>query len=56
MTQSVGSFYKKKLFTQGAEKANQVLKRQKALAAVEAATKKQTANKIGTKFIQFIQF
>ena len=38
---------KKKLLTQGAEKANQVLKRQKALAAVEAATKKQAANKLG---------
>ena len=47
MTQTVGSFYKKKLLTQGAEKVNQVLKRQKALAAVEAATKKQAANKLG---------
>ena len=47
MTQTVGSFYKNKLFTQGAEKVNQVLKWQKALAAVEAATKKQAANKLG---------
>ena len=47
ITQTVGSFYKKKLLTQGAEKANQVLKWQKALAAVEAATKKQAANKLG---------
>ena len=47
MTQTVGLFYKKKLLTQGAEKANQVLKRQKALAAVEAATKKQAADKLG---------
>ena len=47
MTQTVGSFYKKKLLTQGAEKVNQVLKWQKALAAVEAATKKQAANKLG---------
>ena len=45
MTQTVGSFYKKKVLTQGAEKANQVLKQQKALAAVEAATKnKQQIN------------
>ena len=43
MTQTVGSFYKKKLLTQGAEKANQVLKWQKALAAVEAATKKTSS-------------
>ena len=47
MTRSVGSFYKKNLLTQGAEKANQVLKRQKAIAAVEAVTKKQTANQLG---------
>ena len=44
MTQSVSSFYKKKLLTQGGEKANQV---QKAIAAVEAVTKKQTANQLG---------
>ena len=48
MTQSVGSFYKKNLLTQGAEKVNQVLKQQKALAAVEAATKKQAENKLGS--------
>ena len=47
MTQTVGLFYKKKLLTQGAEKVNQVLKWQKTLAAVEAATKKQAANKLG---------
>ena len=47
MTRSVGSFYKKNLLTQGAEKVNQVLKRQKAIAAVEAVTKKQTANQLG---------
>ena len=45
MTQTVSLFYKKKLLTQGAEKVNQVLKWQKALAAVEAATKnKQQIN------------
>ena len=44
---SVGSFYKKKTLTKGIDKANQVLKRQKALAAIEEATKKQAANKIG---------
>ena len=44
---SVGSFYKKKTLTKGIDKANQVLKWQKALAAIEEATKKQAANKIG---------
>ena len=44
---SVGSFYKKKTLTKGIDKANQVLKRQKALAVIEEATKKQAANKIG---------
>ena len=44
---SVGSFYKKKTLTKGIDKANQVLKRQKALAAIEEATKKQAANKKG---------
>ena len=53
MTQSVGSFYNKKLLTQGVEKANQVVKRQKALAAVEAATKKQAANQLGNEAFQF---
>ena len=41
---SVGSFYKKKTLTKGIDKVNQVLKRQKA---IEEATKKQAANKIG---------
>ena len=45
---SVGSFYKKKMITQGKYKANQVLKCVKALAAVEAATIKQAQNNIGT--------
>ena len=55
MTRSVGLFYKKNLLTQGAEKANQVLKRQKAIAAVEAVTKKQTANQLGRNLsVQFI--
>ena len=44
---SVGSFYKRKTLTKGIDKVNQVLKRQKALAAIEEATKKQAANKIG---------
>ena len=43
----VGSFYKKQTST-ALEKANQVLKQQKALAAVEAATRKQAQNNIGT--------
>ena len=47
MTRSVSSFYKKKLLTQGGEKANQVLKCQKAIAAVEAVTKTQTASQLG---------
>ena len=47
MTRSVSSFYKKKLLTQGGEKVNQVLKRQKAVAAVEAVTKEQRANQLG---------
>ena len=37
---SIGSFYKKKTLTKGIDKVNQVLKRQKALAAIEEATKK----------------
>ena len=45
---SVGSFYKKKMINQGEHKANQVLKHVKALAAVEAATRKQAQNNIGT--------
>ena len=45
---SVGSFYKKKMINQGEHKANQVLKRVKALAAVEAATREQAQNNIGT--------
>ena len=36
---SVGLFYKKKTLTKGIDKANQVLKWQKALAAIEEATK-----------------
>ena len=44
---SIGSFYKKKTLTKGIDKVNQVLKWQKALAAIEEATKKQAANKIG---------
>ena len=39
---SVGLFYKKKTLTKGFDKVNQ-----KALAAIEQATKKQAANKIG---------
>ena len=53
MTQSVGSFYNKKLLTQGVEKVNQVVKQQKALAAVEAATKKQAVNQLGNEAFQF---
>ena len=45
---SVGSFYKKKMITQGEHEANQVLKHVKALATVEAATRKQAQNNIGT--------
>ena len=45
---SVGSFCKKKMITQGEHKASQVLKCVKALAAVEAATRKQAQNNIGT--------
>ena len=44
---SVGLFYKKKTITKGIDKVNQVLKQQKALAAIEQATKKQAANEIG---------
>lgn len=47
MTQNVTSFYKKKLISKGLDKANQVVKRQKALAAVELATAKQATNKNG---------
>ena len=50
---SIGSFYKKKTLTKGIDKANQVLKRQKALAAIEEATKKQAANKIGRHSLHF---
>ena len=46
MTRSVNSFYKKKLLTQGGEKVNQVLKCQKAIAAVEAVTKKTNSKSI----------
>ena len=54
---SVGSFYKKKMITQGEHKVNQVLKHVKALAAVEAATRKQAQNNIGTLLIVYlIQF
>ena len=45
---SVGSFYKTKTLTQGLEKVNQVLKWQKALATVKAATRKQAQNNIST--------
>ena len=45
---SVGSFYKKKMINQGEHKVNQVLKCVKALAAVEAVTRKQAQNNIGT--------
>ena len=45
---SVGSFYRKKIINQGEHKVNQVLKCVEALAAVEAATRKQAQNKIGT--------
>ena len=51
---SIGSFYKKKTLTKGIDKANQVLKWQKALAAIEEATKKQAANKIGSLDIHCI--
>ena len=47
---SVGSFYKKKTLTKGIDK---VLKQQKALAAIEEATKKQAANKIGRHSLHF---
>ena len=50
---SVGLFYKKKTLTKGIDKVNQVLKRQKALAAIEEATKKQAANKIGRHSLHF---
>ena len=36
---SVGLFYEKKTLTKGFDKANQVLKQQKALAAIEQANK-----------------
>ena len=41
MTQKVGSFYNKSLLTRGTEKATQVIKRQKAKAAIDKITKKQ---------------
>ena len=44
---SVGLFYKKKTLTKGIDNANQVLKWQKSLTAIEQATKKQAAIKIG---------
>ena len=44
----VGSFYKKSLLTRGVEKANQVMKRQKAQAEIEKALQKQAANTAGT--------
>ena len=44
---SVGLFYTKKTLTKGIDKANQVSKWQKTLAAIEEATKKQAVNKIG---------
>ena len=50
---NVGSFYKKKTLTKGIDKANQVLKQQKALAAIEEATKKQAANEIGRHSLHF---
>ena len=52
---SVGSFYKKKTLTKGIDKANQVLKRQKALAAIEEATKKQDIHCIPV-LIHFLLF
>ena len=42
----VGSLYKKSLLTRGVEKANQVMKRQKAQAEIEKALQKQAANNI----------
>ena len=56
MTQNVTSFYKKKLISKGLDKANQVVKRQKALAAVELATAKQATNKNGRDQLVSLQF
>ena len=48
MTRSVSSFYKKKLLTQGGEKTNQVLKRQKAIADQSKIESKLTWFGLGT--------
>ena len=47
MTHSVRSFYKKDLLTRGTEKANQVLKRQKAKSAIAEITKKKMEKGLG---------
>ena len=53
MKRKVGSFYKKSLISRGLEKANQVVKRQKAQAEVAKALQKQAANKTGRYLKKF---